>query len=66
MTASNDRRTRVLDALAVENAIWLSHKLGTDAAIDYLHKKGLSSDVAERVLGGQTTRRASLTKSHEV
>lgn len=54
---SLERRTRPSDALAVENAIWLSIQAGDGAAIYYMHQKGISHDVAQRVLKGPHFRR---------
>lgn len=60
MSTTPDRRTRIEDTLAVENAIQLSRLSGIAAAMYYLHKKGLRQDVIERVLRAPHNRRAHI------
>ncbi len=55
--AAGDRRKRASIAIAVDNAIWLMAKEGTDAAIRYLGIKGVSHDVALRALNSPLLRR---------
>lgn len=54
---ADDRRTRPSMAIAVDNAIWLMAKEGTDAAIHYLGMKGVPHDVALRALNSPLLRR---------
>ncbi|TFW21775.1 hypothetical protein [Duganella callida] len=53
-----ERRTRLDDAMIVENAIWLVGQSGLGAALYYMHKKGISRDVSERVIIGPEYRRS--------
>lgn len=55
--AAGDRRTQPSEAIAVDNAIWLMAKEGTDAALHYLGMKGVSHDVALRALSSPLRRR---------
>lgn len=52
-----ERRERVADAMIVENAIWLENQSSTGAALYYMHRRGISRYVSERVLLGPTYRR---------
>lgn len=53
-----ERRERVDAAMVVENAIWLARQSGMGAALYYMHRRGISRDVSERVLIGPTYRRS--------
>jgi len=53
-----ERRERINDALIVENAIWLSRQSGQGAALYYMHSRGISRTVSERVLIGPEHRRS--------
>ena len=44
-----ERRARVDDAMIVENAIWLAKQSGQGAALYYMHGRGISGSVSERV-----------------
>ena len=57
MMAATDRRKLPSEALAVDNALWLASTEGTSLAMAYLQEKGISRDVALRVLGGLEFRR---------
>lgn len=53
-----ERRARPNDAMVVENAIWLIAQSGLGAALYYMHSRGISRDVSERVMLGPQYRRS--------
>ena len=53
-----ERRERISDAMVVENAIWLARQSGMGAALYYMHRRGISREVSERVLKGPLGRRS--------
>lgn len=61
-----ERRERPNDAIIVENAIWLISQSGLGAALYYMHRKGISRTVSERVLMGPHYRRSYFRRANSM